>query len=551
MADGAAALKGDTVREETALTVRPPGLPPSRTGSAGTLLSADDVLYANEISRGRVWVWLCAGIAVAGLIASLAVTAPRTSRGLLAVGCLVLLGAVFVALWVLRDERRYTRGLAQLFSYVCVACMLPAYYFCGWFSAVTLLVPLGGITFSLGQERRAVLGIAIATCGSHAVFALLTIFGVIEDRSVFAVQTASTTDQLLLVLFVQFICVCSFLIGRQLRGHALDAVGRYGDAVREGARREALLEEALQDLAVARQAGQAGRFTGHTIGGYRLGAIIGRGAMGEVYEGDRGGAAAAVKVMVDVPSQHAVERFDREIRIAAALVSPHLARVLGHSAPGDAVKYLAMERLVGASLAEHLRGGAMPVRDAIAMLEQVASAVDVAHAAGIVHRDLKPSNLFRHDGGGPSVWKVLDFGVSKLADSEGTLTAGAIVGTPAYMAPEQASGHDVTPRADLFALGAIAYRVLVGRPAYGGRDIAAVLYAVVHTMPPRPSTIAAVPRDLDRALAIALAKDPEHRFATARELVEAIAAAARADLPIELRRHGEAMIALHPWGAAD
>jgi serine/threonine-protein kinase len=242
-----------------------------------------------------------------------------------------------------------------------------------------------------------------------------------------------------------------------------------------------------------------------------------------------------------------MERFDREIRIAASLISPHVARVVAHSAPGDPVKYLAMERLVGVSLSDLLRERTLPVREALAMLTQVAVAVDLAHGAGIIHRDLKPSNLFRHDAGRAPLWKMLDFGVSKLADSGGTLTADAIIGTPGYMAPEQATGTDVGPSADLFALGAIAYRVLVGRPAFGGRDLGAALYAVVHEMPPRPSLAATVPHDLDHALAIALAKSPRDRFASARALVDALAHACRANLSPELRRRGEVLIATHPW----
>ncbi|HEY5948561.1 MAG TPA: serine/threonine-protein kinase, partial [Kofleriaceae bacterium] len=304
----------------------------------------------------------------------------------------------------------------------------------------------------------------------------------------------------------------------------------------------------------ARQGDQAGRFTGMELGEFRLGAVIGRGGMGEVYDAEHasGGLPAAVKVVTraGAQSQYAMKRFDREIRIAASLVSPHVARVIAHSAPHDPVKYLAMEKLVGTSLADLLRDRKMPVREALEMLGQVAIAVDLAHAAGIIHRDLKPSNLFRHDAGPTPLWKVLDFGVSKLTDGGGTLTADAIIGTPGYMAPEQASGAEVGRRADIFAMGAIAYRVLVGRPAFGGRDLGAALYAVVHGMPPRPSVAAAVPHDVDHALAVALAKSPGERYASASELVDALTDACRASLSLELRHRGATVIEKHPWQPA-
>ena len=529
-------------------------IPAARSLTSTDLRSADDVIYANEISRARVWVALCGALAASGLVAAVVTDeAPTEPRWLLAAGCVTLAIAVAIAQWVVRDERRYSRPLAQLFGYVCVACMLPAYVFLGWASAGTLLVPIGGIFFSMGHERRAVIAMAIATCGSHAAFALAVIFGVIADRGRTTLPLASHGEQLLLLVFVEGVCVSSFAIGRLLRAHTLDAVWRYGEAIREGARREALLQEALQDLDVARRGGAAGRYTGLSVGGFQLEAVIGRGAMGEVYEaipvGD--GEVVAVKVMTadGGRSPRAAERFEREIRAATALQSPHIVRVLAHSGPDDPLKYLAMERLRGESLADLVRGRALPVLEAIEMLDQVARAVDVAHAAGIIHRDLKPSNVFRHAPGSarPS-WKVLDFGVSKMIETHGTLTAGAVIGTPAYMAPEQAAGDRVDPRADLFSLGAVAYRVLVGRPAFTGRDVASILYAVVHTMPPWPSAVAPVTADLDLALAIALAKQPDHRFASASELAYAIAAACRAELPDELRRRGEALVALEPWG---
>ena len=158
------------------------------------------------------------------------------------------------------------------------------------------------------------------------------------------------------------------------------------------------------------------------------------------------------------------------------------------------------------------------------MIEQVARGLEVARLAGVVHRDLKPHNLFQHHGG---VWKILDFGVSKVLDSEGTLTGDGIVGTPQYMAPEQASGGQVTHLADVYALGAIAYRCLTGRSPFKGKDLAELVYQVVHVAPVRPSALGRVRRLVEDVLAIAMAKDPRRRFASALSFAQALITARR------------------------
>jgi serine/threonine-protein kinase len=164
----------------------------------------------------------------------------------------------------------------------------------------------------------------------------------------------------------------------------------------------------------------------------------------------------------------------------------------------------------------------------------------------VVHRDLKPHNVFLCDDG---TWKVLDFGVAALDDHSGTLTQGKVVGTPAYMAPEQARGEKVDHRADLYALAAIAYRWLTGRPVCGGKDLHAALYQTVHVMPQMPSTLAELPEDVDAALALGLAKDPNKRWTAIGELRDALAAALRGELDPRIRRRAADLLAAHPWGA--
>src|ERR1051325_8359840 len=167
-----------------------------------------------------------------------------------------------------------------------------------------------------------------------------------------------------------------------------------------------------------------------------------------------------------------------------------------------------MERLHGKTLGELLRAGPRAGGPLAAMVDEVGEALDRARDAAVVHRDLKPHNLFRCDDG---TWKVLDFGVALLGES-GTLTRGAAGGTPAYIAPEPARGEPVHHRADLYALGAVIYRCLTGRVPFVARDTPALLYAVVHIMPLRPSAFGPISPQVEAFLQIGLAKSRDARF---------------------------------------
>jgi serine/threonine-protein kinase len=215
-----------------------------------------------------------------------------------------------------------------------------------------------------------------------------------------------------------------------------------------------------------------------------------------------------------------------------------------------------MERLHGATLGEILRAGPLSGDPLLAMVTQIGEALDRARDAGVVHRDLKPNNLFRCDAassaaGAAGTWKVLDFGIALLSDSSGTLTRGAAIGTPAYMAPEQARGELVDHRADLYALGAVIYRCLTGRVPFIARDTLALLYAVVHTMPARPSALAAVSPQVEAFLQIALAKSRDARFTSGAELAMALSAAAQGALPDLLIRRARRLGQQLAWTEPD
>jgi len=224
-----------------------------------------------------------------------------------------------------------------------------------------------------------------------------------------------------------------------------------------------------------------------------------------------------------------------------------------------------MERLRGEDLSDRLRRqGRLSVAEAVAMLRDVGRGLAAARAAGIVHRDLKPRNLFFADVASPvpssagsivtpapttaRAWKILDFGVSKLAGQESTQTFDRIVGTPEYMAPEQAAGAEVTHRTDLFSLAVIVYRALTGRPPFSGDHIVEILYRVASTNPPRASDV--VPPlgpDVDLVLAVAMAKAPGDRFESAEQFADALEAASRRTVDPGLAARAEAILAKLPW----
>jgi len=291
--------------------------------------------------------------------------------------------------------------------------------------------------------------------------------------------------------------------------------------------KEQALAEVVDQAHRANRANE-GRWTHQVMGSFRLGLVLGRGAMGEVYEAVRSdGVPAAVKLLNarSTASTTQVERFYREMEVAVRLESPNIVRVYELSQPDAPVPYLAMERLHGTDLATRLRAeNRIPSDELVVLLDQVARGLEVARIAGVVHRDLKPHNLFLHAG---ATWKILDFGVSKVLGSEGTLTGDGVVGTPQYMAPEQASGGEITHVADVYALGAIAYRCLTGRTPYKGRDLAELVYQVVHLPPLRPGALGRISPLIEDVLAIAMAKDPRRRFPSAMAFAQAFIAARR------------------------
>jgi serine/threonine-protein kinase len=411
---------------------------------------------------------------------------------------------------------------------------IPAILYFGPYSAVVMVNMLALVFISLGKLRWPAIATAGIGIGGHLAITVPMMLGWIPDRGILTSRVAAH-DQ----LWVAEILVCGFMasgygLGRWARSLNAQALADLQQAMRVIGDKEQALAEVVDQARRANHANE-GRWTHQVMGSFKLGLVLGRGAMGEVYEAMRSdGTPAAVKLLNarSTSSSMLVERFHREMAVATRLESPHIVRVFELSRPDAPVPYLAMERLHGTDLATRLRAETrLPSDELVAMIDQVARGLEVARIAGVVHRDLKPHNLFFHAG---ATWKILDFGVSKVLGSEGTLTGEGIVGTPQYMAPEQASGGQVTHAADVYALGAIAYRCLTGRSPFKGRDLSELVYQVVHAAPMRPSALGRVSPVIEDVLAIAMAKDPHRRFPSAHAFAAAFIAARRGrPAPIE------------------
>ena len=266
-------------------------------------------------------------------------------------------------------------------------------------------------------------------------------------------------------------------------------------------------------------------------GTYRLARPLGRGGMGRLYEAEhaRLGRRFAVKVLHEEHSRNrdAALRFEREAQALSRIRSDHVLDVVDVLRAPDGRTAIVTARLDGEDLKARLdRVGKLPAREAIPIARQLCRGLAAAHAQGIVHRDLKPSNLFLETSAdGRVTVKILDFGVAKLAGEPELTRAGAVVGTPAYMAPEQARGSaSIDERADLYSVGAVLYRMLTGRPPYSGEDATALLTSLLHEAPRRPRSIErSIPVGLEAIVQRAMARSPEARPADALELERELA----------------------------
>jgi|CXWL01.1.fsa_nt_gi serine/threonine-protein kinase len=264
---------------------------------------------------------------------------------------------------------------------------------------------------------------------------------------------------------------------------------------------------------------------------YEVERLIGRGGMGEVWLATHRrlpGKRVAIKILHNTAvglSDESMKRFKREAEIASRIGHPNIVEVHDFNLLPGGTPYLVLEYLVGESLASRLRHGALPLEQTKTIIYQVGSALAATHSHGVVHRDLKPDNIFLITSPIGERVKVLDFGISKIQDSQTVQTMeSALVGTPQYMAPEQALGQnkDISGQTDVFALGAITYEMLSGQPAFSGDNIAKLVFNVAyqpHT--PIAQLCPGLPARERDAIEHALVKDKAQRTPTIQAFIEA------------------------------
>ena len=257
------------------------------------------------------------------------------------------------------------------------------------------------------------------------------------------------------------------------------------------------------------------------LGPYRVLKVLGTGAMGVVFQAEDPHLRRLVALKVMRPSLAASadyhRRFLREARLAAAIDHEHIVTVY-QVGEDRGVPYLAMQLLRGQTLGERLErgGGRLPLAEVLRIGREIAEGLAAAHARGLVHRDVKPANVWLEEGRGRV--RIVDFGLARGSEPDAQFTqAGAVIGTPAYMAPEQASGEAVDARCDLFSLGAVLYKAATGESPFGGRDTLSVLHALATRTPTPPHRIVpSLPRMFSGLVMRLLAKDPADRPQSAR-----------------------------------
>jgi tRNA A-37 threonylcarbamoyl transferase component Bud32 len=269
---------------------------------------------------------------------------------------------------------------------------------------------------------------------------------------------------------------------------------------------------------------------------YRIVARLGSGAFGEVYrarDGVLGRDVALKRIRLDAFVEPAMledvkQRFQREAQVAARLRHPGIV-TMHDIVQTPAISFIVMELVEGRSLQALLQErGRLPLDETVAIVTQVASALDHAHASGVVHRDVKPANIMIDSSGQA---KVMDFGIAKLETGANLTSTGAIMGTPNYMSPEQAKGVKVDGRSDLFSLGCVLYECLTGAKPFRGESVSVILVKILTEEPPAADLAAAgLPAEIGSVLKRAIAKDPTARYPTGAALVEALRSAGQSTI---------------------
>jgi eukaryotic-like serine/threonine-protein kinase len=265
-----------------------------------------------------------------------------------------------------------------------------------------------------------------------------------------------------------------------------------------------------------------------SLGRYKIQGVLGKGAMGVVYDGldptlNRRVAIKTIRTTTldEATAKHYSMRFQREVRAVARLNHPNIVQVYDFGAEGD-LAYIVMEYIQGKELKDAFDAGQkFELKVVLRLMVEVLDALDFAHEAGIIHRDVKPANVML-DAGGRA--KLTDFGVARVTDPDAeaeATRAGTMIGTPAYMSPEQIQGQAIDRRTDVFSAGVLFYQLVTGKKPFEGQQWT-LAKKIIQDDPVWPSQIAQVPPGIDDVVARALAKAPEQRYPSARAFADAL-----------------------------
>jgi serine/threonine protein kinase len=263
-----------------------------------------------------------------------------------------------------------------------------------------------------------------------------------------------------------------------------------------------------------------------TIGKYRILELLGRGGMAEVYKAHHPGLDRFVTIKIMhrhlADESGFLERFDREAKAVAALRHPHIVQIYDYEA-SEAANYMVMEFIDGGTLQDRIsaqskEGSYLPIQNILPILRQVADALDYAHEHGILHRDIKPSNILLNVSGNAF---LTDFGIARLIGAAHVTVTGTLVGTPAYMSPEQGAGTDITPASDIYSLGIIGFELFTGKVPFRAETTPlAVLHQHMYEPPPDPCALrAGLPPEAAKVILRAVSKNPADRFPSAKEFI--------------------------------
>ena len=268
-----------------------------------------------------------------------------------------------------------------------------------------------------------------------------------------------------------------------------------------------------------------------SLGRYQIRGVLGKGAMGLVYDGhdatlDR---RVAIKTIMtrdldEATARHYEKRFQREVRAVARLNHPHIVQVYDFGTQGD-LAYIVMEYIEGKELKDYLDAKEQfDLGTIFRLMGELLEALEFAHEAGVIHRDVKPANVMLDTA---KRAKLTDFGVARITEGEGESAdmtrAGAMIGTPSYMSPEQMQGQAIDRRTDIFSAGVLFYQLITGKKPFEGAGFP-LAKKIVQDEPALPSSLVQIPPAIDRVVARALAKAPERRYQSARAFAEALKA---------------------------